>query len=172
MPLYWEEGGASWLEEAFEESVTKNILKENFNFPIWLCKKSEADRKNILLCVDGKEPSFRMTDHVGFVLGEENQHEVTLFLAGENSGQAEDIFRKAKGNLLKNSLPEAQVKTKIVSDKNVANAIISEVKKRNYAAVAVGRRKSGQNTTKKLFLDSVSTRLYKDIEGASLWISY
>ena len=128
-----------------------------------MCKKPETDRS---------ETAFRMADHVGFVLGEQNQHEVTLFFAGENNGQAENILEKANASLLKNGQPEAQVKTKIVSDKNVANAIITEVKKRNYAAVAVGRRKSGPNTAKKLFLDSVSTRLYKNLQGASLWLSY
>ena len=72
--------GLSLLEAAFDESVTKDLLVEKVNFPIWLCRMPNLERKNVLVCVDGSEHSRRMADHVGFILGEEKSQEVTLLV--------------------------------------------------------------------------------------------
>lgn len=62
--------GLSLLEAAFDESITKKLLKEKINFPIWICRMPDLERKNVLVCVDGSEPFSRMADHVGFILGD------------------------------------------------------------------------------------------------------
>jgi len=164
--------GVTWLEEAFDESVTKGFLKKKFDFPVWLCKNPETSRKNVLLCVDGSEASNRIADHVGFILQDEIQQDVTIFIAGKNPGQAENIISSVRSDLLKNGLPEARLTIMTVPEKNASKAILGEYKKNKYSAVAVGRRNIEQKGLKKMFLGSVSTRLYNELEGASLWICY
>lgn len=164
--------GVTWLEEAFDESVTKGFLKEKFYFPVWLCKKPETNRKNVLLCVDGSDASNRIADHVGFILQDENQQDVTIFIAGKNPGQAENIVSSVRANLVKNGLSEARLTIMSVPEKNASKAIIEELKKNEYSAVAVGRKNIEQKGLKKMFLGSVSTQLYNELEGASLWICY
>lgn len=164
--------GVSWLEEAFDESVTKGLLKETFHFPVWLCNKPEPHGKNVLVCVDGSEAAYRMTDHVGFMLEKESRQAVTLFVAGEDLKASEKIIAEALVQLAKNGFPEQRIKTLIIPEKNAAAAILLEVKGKQYAAVAVGRRSSAQKTLKGLFFGSVSTRLFNEMEGAGLWICY
>ncbi|MCJ7687192.1 MAG: universal stress protein, partial [Desulfobacteraceae bacterium] len=71
--------GLSWLEEALDDSVSKGLLEKRCNFPVWICRRPDLETKNVLLCLDGSETSYRMADHVGFILGEEKSQEVTLF---------------------------------------------------------------------------------------------
>ena len=164
--------GVSWLEEAFDESVTKGLLKEKFHFPVWLCKNPDPDRKNILICIDGSEAAYRMADHVGFILETENRHQIVLFSADENQKKAEDIITTARGHLNKNGFNEKMVRSLIVSEKNAAKAIMAEAKKGKYAAVTVGRRHAEPGALKSLFFGSVSTKLFNEMEGASLWVCY
>ena len=164
--------GVSWLEEAFDESVTKGLLKEKFHFPVWLCKNPDPDRKDILICVDGSDAAYRMVDHVGFVLEKETQHQIVLFSANEDQKKAADIIATARGHLVKNGFDETRVKPSIISDKNVAKAIISKAEKGKFAAVTVGRRHAEPGVLKSLFFGSVSTRLFNEMESASLWVCY
>ena len=164
--------GVSWLEEAFDESVTKGLLKEKFHFPVWLCKNPAPDRQNILICVDGSDAAYRMADHVGFILEKEPRHQIVLFAADEDRKKAEDIIATARGHLVKNGFDEKLVKTVIVSEANAAKAIIAESNKGKFAAVTVGRRHAAPGALKNLFFGSVSTRLFNEMEGASLWVCY
>jgi len=168
--------GLSWLLETFEESVTKKILEEKSNFPIWICRKPDTEKKGILVCVDGSEASMRIVDHVGFMLaGEKDQH-VTL-LSVKNPGKdlkdrMETSVKIARDLLIDNGFPAEQIKSKIVEDSNVVRPILKEVKDGGFSAVAVGRTGSGQGLLGKLFMGSVSSRLFRELENVSLWICY
>ena len=166
--------GLSWIGEAIDGSVSKDILAKKFNFPFWLCRQPALEQKNVLACVDGSDASYSMVDHVGFILGQEKNHEITLLVVKKNVSisreRIENIFAKSKEHLLNNAFPEKMVKTKTIENANVAKAIISEAHKRQYAAVAIGRTGEGQGLLKKLFLGSVSNTLFGEMEEASLWI--
>jgi nucleotide-binding universal stress UspA family protein len=164
--------GVGWIEEAFEESVTKSLMKETFRFPIWLCKRPEAGRKGVLLCTDGSEASYRMADHVGFVLSGQTVQNITLMTVHPDKTEALGMLNEAKAHVLKNQIPEAMIKTFISKGKNPAKAILKEAKNGKYAVVAVGRREREPKVFKNLFLGSVSSFLFEDLEGASLWICH
>ena len=164
--------GTGWLEETFEESVTKNLLKESFRFPVWLCKLSDTKKNGVLVCVDGSEAALRMADHVGYILNKENSQPVTLFAVDSNGSDTEAILAQAREHLLQNNFPKELVKTVSVKNKNIGKAILKQAKKGNYAAIAVGRREREPKFIKSLFFGSVSTHLFENLEGTSLWICH
>ena len=168
--------GLSWLEEAFDESVSKGILDEKVNFPIWVCRKPDLQRKDVLVCVDGSDAAYRAVDHVGFILAKEISHRITLFTVkkkGETSNEdVESILAKSREHLMNNEIPEEMIKTKVVEGGNIAKAITKEVNEGQYAAVAVGRTGTGQGFFEKIFMGSVSDTLFKELEKTALWISH
>jgi nucleotide-binding universal stress UspA family protein len=168
--------GLSRLEEAFDESVSKEVLEEKSNFPIWICRKPDLERKGVLVCIDGSDASERILDHVGFILAGEEEQEVTL-LSVNNSRkrskkETEAILLTAGDSLVKNGLPSEMIKTLVIEDTNVARAILTEAENGLYSAVASGRTGAGQGLLGKIFMGSVSTRLFRELEGAALWLCY
>lgn len=87
--------GLSVLKEAFEQSFSTDLFNESFTFPVWLCQSSHSHGKNILLYLDGSETSFRMADHVGFVVGLEKQHRVDILISQETT-DADTTLKKAE----------------------------------------------------------------------------
>jgi len=166
--------GLSLLEAAFDESVTKDLLEEKVNFPIWLCRMPDLERKNVLVSVDGSEHSHRMADHVGFILGEEKSQEVTLLVVKRPGGKLkespEDILAKSKEILLSNGFPSEMAKTKVIEARNVSDTILKEAEQGKFAAVALGRTGVGQGLLKSIFMGSVSDTLFRELKGAVLWV--
>ncbi len=168
--------GLSWLLETFEESVTKKLLGEKSSFPIWICRKPDLERKGVLVCVDDSDASMRMVDHVGFMLAREKEQHVTL-LSVKNSRKdlthrMEAAIEIARDVLIESGLSSDRIKNNIVEDSNIARAILKEAEDGQYSAVAVGRTGAGQGLMGKIFMGSVSTKLFRELENASLWISY
>jgi nucleotide-binding universal stress UspA family protein len=165
--------GLSWLEEAFDDSVSKGLLEKRCNFPIWICRRPDLGRKNVLLCLDGSEASYRMLDHVGFILAEEKEQEVTLFTvkkpAVKVKESADSILSKSKELLLSNGFPAEMAKTKVVESGNVAKAILKDSEQGRFAAVAVGRTGRGRSLLESLFMGSVTDTLFRELGKAALW---
>ncbi len=168
--------GLSWLEEAFDESVTADLLENKVQFPIWICRRPDTERRNVLVCIDGSEASYRMADHVGFMVGPGTEHRVILFTVekpGEASEQgAEEILSKGREELVRNGVEKERIEIKAVDGGNVARAILKEAEKGRFAVVGVGRRGAGQGLLKKWFMGSVSSALFKEIQGTALWICH
>ena len=166
--------GLSLFEAAFDESVTQKLLREKVNFPLWLCRMPNPTHKNVLLCVDGSEPSSRMADHVGFVLGEDKSQEVTLLVVKRPGGKLkespENILSRIKEVLLNHGFPSEMAKSKLIEARNVSDTILKEAEQGKYAAVALGRTGLGQGLLKSLFMGSVSNTLFRELKGAALWI--
>jgi nucleotide-binding universal stress UspA family protein len=168
--------GLSWLEEAFEDSVSKGLLEQIFLFPLWLCKRPDMDRRNVLVCVDGSEAAFRMADHVGFILGSDQMHDITILMVhGKKNGTTlttDKVLSKTKQHLFDNGVPSEMIHTKIIVSNNVAESILNVAEEGQFAAVALGRRKAQQGFLRKLFTGSVSSRIFRELQRTSLWISY
>lgn len=168
--------GLSWLEHAFDESVSRSLLEKKVNFPIWLCRKPDVERKNVLLCVDGSAPALRMADHVSFILSQERKHAVTVFMIKKKGAplkKSEDtIISSTKETLTRNGYPEDMISTRLVEASDVTKAILREADQGRFAVVAVGRTGTGQGRLKKLFMGSVSDTLFHELEGAALWICH
>jgi nucleotide-binding universal stress UspA family protein len=168
--------GLSWLEEAFEDSVSKGLLDRKCNFPLWMCRKSDKGRKNVLVCLDGSEEAFRIADHVGFILEKERGQKVTILtIAGKEEGnrqEVEDILSKGEGYLTKNGFPPELVGTRTIISGDTAGSILKFAEEGKYASVALGRRSIKQGFLKKIFTGSVSSKLFRELEGPSLWICH
>lgn len=168
--------GLSWLLETFEESITKKILEEKSNFPIWICRKPDPEKKGVLVCVDGSEASMRIVDHVAFMLAKEKEQPVTLLSVydykKEMENNGESHIRNAKSILSNHGFSSEQIKSRIADNSNVAKAILQEAKIGGFSAVAVGRTGEGQGLLGKIFMGSVSSRLFRELEDASLWICH
>ena len=167
--------GLSWLEHAFDESVTKGLFEQTWDFPLWLCRKPDPERKNVLSCVDGSEASQRMLDHVAFILRQAQNQDVTLLaVAGKgNVGDeaVEDILTKSKALLIAGGVSTNRIQKKVISETSPGKAILKEASTERFAAVAVGRTGTGIGLLKKIFLGTVSRTLFNELKGAALWLS-
>ena len=166
--------GLSWLEATFDESTSKDLLEKELTFPLWLCRRPDLGRKNILLCMDGSEAAYRMADHVGYMLAKDKDHEITL-LQIERPGKAskgsrEEILAKGKEKLTESGYPAEMIKPKIAKRSNVAKAILQEMEEGRYAAIAGGRTGAGQGLLKRVFVGSVSDALLHELDHGALWL--
>ncbi len=166
--------GLTRLEQTFDESVTSDLFEKDWGFPLWICRKPDSERKHVLACVDGSDASHRMLDHVGFILGQAQNQNVTL-LAVSRKGNVgdkavEDILVKSKEMLVADGISAERVSYKVIPEANAGKAIIKEAGSEHFAAVAVGRTGKVMGFLKKVFVGSVSRTLFQELEGASLWL--
>jgi nucleotide-binding universal stress UspA family protein len=166
--------GLSWFEEAFDESVSKEIMDRKYDFPLWLCRMPDFERKNVLVCVDGSEPAFRIADHVGFVLQEEKRHRVTLLRIKRDPAapQTTDIFDRAVKQMITNGLSENLIDTKEIEASDPAEAILEQAESGKYAAVAAGWTGRGKGVLERMFSGSNSYTLFRELKGAALLTCY
>jgi len=163
--------GLSWLEQAFDESVTGELLKTKVGFPIWVCRKPESGRRNVLVCIDGSEAAFRAVDHAGFMLSDQVDQEITLMtVATRRGGDGDALWSACTSRLQANGFPEDRIRFQVAESGNVARTILREAERGRFGALAVGR--TGEGKARGLFMGSVSTTLFKELEKASLWICY
>lgn len=166
--------GLSRLEEAFDESVSRGILEKEYDFPIWICRMPDIERRNVLICLDGSDPSFRITDHTGFILRNEKKHRATLLRIKKDSSGPDtgEIFEKAASLLVKNGFPENMIDTRELQASDPAKAILKEAEKDKFAAVAAGWTGTGKGGLKRLFSGSNCYKLFRELKHAALWTSY
>jgi nucleotide-binding universal stress UspA family protein len=168
--------GLSWLEEAFDESTSRGILQQRMTFPLWLSRNPDPERQNVLLCIDGSEPSYRMADHVGFILAPERSQKVTLLFVKKSGSSlkesSEAVLSKGKEHLLTNGFQEDLVSIKTLEAGNVVKTVLREAKEGRFAVVAMGRSGTGTGLLQKIFMGSVSDALFRELKKAALWISY
>jgi hypothetical protein len=74
--------GYSIFEKALYPRISQEVMGLNIDFPFWVCRRPQKGLKNVLLCVDGSDNSLRAARHVGFMVGREEQHKITLFFCG------------------------------------------------------------------------------------------
>jgi nucleotide-binding universal stress UspA family protein len=168
--------GLSWLEEAFEESVTKGMLEKRVTFPVWACRRPEPDLRHVLLCVDGSEAAYRMAEHVGFMLGSDADQEVvvaTVCKSGRHpSDEADKVLAKAIGFMRKAGYPPEKARTKVLKAASPAKAILGEADKGKYAVVAMGRTGKGHGLMDRLFMGSVSMTVFREMDKGAVWICH
>lgn len=166
--------GLAGFEALADQSVTRDILERGFVAPLWVCRRYDKSRSGVLLCLDGSGASLRMADHVGFMLQNEVEQRITMFIVtgrGMLGGQKpETIFTQALEILAENGVDPEQVDVAIAKGGSPAKAIMERAKKGGYAAVATGRTGRGRGLLRRVFMGSVSQGLLKELEGAALWM--
>jgi nucleotide-binding universal stress UspA family protein len=163
--------GLSMLEEAVDESTTMEALRIETSFPLHICRQPDYERTGLLLCVDGSKPAMRMADHAGFMLADEDRHDITLFSVDNgDTSKAEEYVTAARQALVDNNVPPGRVHQKIVRAKDPFHAIMQEVQSGQYAVVATGSTGVGRGLRARLFMGSVSLKLMRNLTGAVLWV--
>ncbi|MDY7000563.1 MAG: universal stress protein [Thermodesulfobacteriota bacterium] len=168
--------GLCWLEDCLEKSVSNELFQEEeVSFPLWVCRKPDFNRKNVLVCVNGSEASCRVAAHAGGMLAAEEGHNVTLLhVARPGRGtpeSVESILSMCEVVLREGGFPAERIETRVVEANDPAKAILSEAVRGRFAVVAVGRKGAGRGTMiKGPFMGSVSYALFKLLDGATLWV--
>jgi nucleotide-binding universal stress UspA family protein len=160
--------GISRLEELINDSVSIQVLEASRKAPIWVCRHTEPDRRNVLVCVDGSEESLRMVDHAGFFLADEDAHSLTMFQVNQGEAEPESVFRQARERLQEHAIPKSRITEKTVEASNAAAAIEAEAKAGAYSAVAVGYAGKGRRGL--ISIGSTATKLVYSMTGSALWI--
>ncbi len=167
--------GISRLEESITGSVTNTLFEKEWDFPLWICRNPDTARKNVLACVDGSEASHRMLSHVGFILRQSDHQHVTL-LTIPKEGTAEEesadaVLEEGKSVLVDAGILSDRIRFRIVTETDVAKAIIKEASAGHYAVVATGRTGKPMGFVERVFVGSVSRALLQELAGACLWMA-
>ena len=166
--------GYMLFESVLSTSTTKEILDRNIDFPIWVCRHTEENRRNVLLCIDGSSASLRMVDHVGFMLKDESEHSITLFHVDTGEGESKEVvLEEARKRLLDNWVSDGRIESVVVTSPvtGVAKTILDIVESKAYAAVGVGRVGIQKGLLKEWLVGSRTMKLVEGMQKAALWVS-
>ena len=161
-----------WFFERPADETAKAIIQDSsLNTPLWICPEPESGRKNVLVCVDGSEESFRAVDHVGYILSLQDQQNITLFMVDNGSGLNSDtIFQKSIKILGDHAIANERIRTETTWGLNIAGTITSYAEKNNFAAIAAGLHGVNEGFMKRMSLAGGTTSsLIERAEKVALW---
>lgn len=178
--------GTSFLEEITDDSVSHRLLWETTGFPFWVCRHTEKElARRVLVCLDGTAPSFRVLDHVAYMLGgrcpgADNPDlagwpAMTLLCVNESgtmTEREEKIFNISKELLKENKVSEYCWEKQVVQGTDITRTIMQTAQEGNYAVVAVGRGEHRKSLFARIFPGSVSSKLLREMTDRALWISH
>ncbi len=171
--------GFAGLSAFLDRGVGVEVMRESFDFPLWVCRLPDYARSGVLACVDGSNAALRAVDHVGAMLAGEKRHHVTLCHVARPGKAAPAgpgaVFARAREVLAAQGVPEGRVDTREVVAENVAQAVLAEAQAGRYAVVAAGRTGDGRGRApfggfSRAFFGSVSDALFRQLAGAVLWV--
>jgi len=169
--------GFAGLSAFLDRGVGVEIMRESFDFPLWVCRFPDYKRSGVLVCVDGSSAALRAVDHVGTMLEGEDRHAVTLFyVSGQaQKGAAQAVFARAREVLAARGVSPERITTRLVASDHVARAALAEAESGRYAVVAAGRTGQGRGSTplgglSRAFFGSTSDVLFHELAGAVLWV--
>jgi len=161
-----------WMFAKPTDELPQAMIKDtNLLTPLWVCCDHDPTRKNILVCVDGSENSFRAVDHAGYVLSHTKNRKITLFhvSTGDHINESE-LFNKAEAILLENGIETDRFNSKSSRGFSVAKTIIGEGNRGQYSAIVLGLQ--GKKNTRfgsfGLMGGTTSTLIHR-AEKFSLW---
>ncbi|GAB1409775.1 universal stress protein [Desulfovibrionales bacterium] len=165
--------GLSWFEELVAESVSKQIFTTPIETPLWICRNQAEFSARVLLCTDGSPASLRCADHVGFMLKDEPDHQITIAHVQTQPGSdmSAQAFAEARRVLGENGIAADRISEHIAHGKTISESIVRLAKEGMYGLVATGRTGRGESKSKHM-LGSVSMHLLRHLDSASLWISH
>ncbi len=164
-----------WMQRLYTTSVSRGILWENGEFPVWVCNQPESGRRHVLLCADGSEAASHMADHVGFMMDHEPDLLVTVLHLRTDSPRSDvraaEALEQARNCILHNGISESRISTLVTDAADKVETIVRLAHDGNYAVVAVGRRPDlPESLARRLFAGSVSLGLHENVARFSLWV--
>lgn len=165
--------GLSWLEELLDKSVTKEILSTALETPLWICRPQEKPEPSVLLCTDGSPASLRTADHVGFMLKDEPDHNITIAYVDNRCDpeKGQQALEKTRAVLQDNAINPTCIKELVVEGKNIGEVIITLARGGGYGVIATGRTGRGQAKARQRW-GSVSMHLLRHLDFATLWVTH
>ena len=160
-----------WVFDRPADETFQSMIRENSCVsPFWICPDVEPGRKNVLLCIDGSENGYRAVDHVGFILSNQEQHNITLLFVEKTVGiESVEFFERAVSILLEHKIKATRIQRTVVWGLSVPNTIISEAKKGKYAVVAIGLGGKQQDGVNTRVAGPTAVKLISKLEKTSLW---
>ena len=160
-----------WLFENQADETEQAVIKRLCSIPVWICPEIEPIRKNMLLCLDGSDSSFRAADHVGYILASEPSQAITLFhVASSDGDNSLPIFKHAESILLYHGVNGDRINWLVGKGHNIARVIGEEVNKGRYAAAALGLHGMQEHSMRaKGLTGRTITKLIRKIERAAIW---
>lgn len=161
-----------WVAMLYTESVSRGLLWNSVDVPVWVCNQPEPGRRNILLCSDGSDSALSMADHVGFMMAEEPEHTVTILHLRTQDGCAPCTVDATRERILENGVAASRISSLVTDGQDKVETIMRLAHEGRYAVVAVGRRPDlPERLLPRLFHRSVSLGLHEQVSGFSLWVS-
>jgi len=162
-----------WMFERAADETAQSIIRDTgCTTPLWICPEPLPGIKNVLLCLDGSENSYRAADHVGYILADQPQQQITLFHVQnvKDYNDPAEIFVRAEEILKGYGIGSDRLRRESSWGMTVAGAIESEVERGGYAAVAVGLHGERQGQAKSTRISGgITAKLISKVEKASLW---
>lgn len=161
-----------WMFDRPADETAQAIIRNSaLSTPLWICPEIESGRKNVLICVDGSENSFRAVDHVGYILSHQDQHSITLLHIGNGAGiDSDDLFHRSKKILQNHDIADNRISTETTWGLNVAGTIMNYSEKNGFAAAAIGLHGHEKGLLKSVNLAGGTTSsLIKRAAKVSLW---
>lgn len=162
-----------WMFERPADETARAIISEGGgSTPLWICPEIQANRKDVLVCLDGSENAYRAVDHVGYMLEGQEQHKIVLFhVATGVTGEDEALFHRAETILQSHAVAGDRISRRMNRGLSVAGTIQGEIDKGGYAAAAIGLHGATQGSAKRSLslAGSITTKLIAKAEKASLW---
>ena len=188
--------GLSGLQEKLVGSVSASLINSTVDTPVWLVDE-EGPSSDIMVAVDGSEPSFKAVDHLAFIMSGNTELKITLFhlaprlqdfIPGDI--EDEDIDSEALEEFIqkgdKQRIDQFYVRVKKRFDEaGIRNNQINFVAKKGAPRVGkIGKAvldeyhkgKFGtlvvgrRGINKKLFTGTVSTYLVNQFTAGALWV--
>lgn len=165
--------GYSLFEQTLSNSISREMIDQDISFPVWVCRRAEEGRKNVLLCVDDTEPSIRVADHVGFMLEYETEHSVTVLHVDDGSTRNTDaLLERVSQTLTGNGMASERFTHQVVRTSNVPRTIMELAESGGFAVVAMGRGgKEPKGFLQKWTMGSKSLKIVQDMEKGAIWLS-
>ena len=154
------------------DEIAQSIIRDSkLETPLWVCPKTESDKRNVLVAVDGSESSLRAVDHAGYILSDQDQHNIILVHVRTGTGtSSHDIFQRAEAILRDHGIPGQRIETFSTWGLSVAGAIENIVRQHRQAAVAIGLHGSKGGWLKNFNLAGKTTAsLIGKLENVSIW---
>jgi hypothetical protein len=160
-----------WMFENQAHETAQAIIRRLCYIPVWICPEVEPKRKNILLCLDGSDNSFRAADHVGYILATETRQAITLFhVESSDGGKVLQIFSHAESILRGHGVSGDRINRLVGRGRNIAGVIRAEVDKGSYAAAALGLHGTQEHTiSNRSLTGSTISKLIRKMERAAIW---
>ncbi len=168
--------GRGWLERALEGEVDigEELMRGSCRVPLWICATPRPGAGNVLLCLDGSEMAYAMARHVGAMLRAEVWHTVTLLRVKRDTPASpyspEEILEQGREILRQAGIADQRIEAKIVVHNDVVQAIMHKAEVGNYAVVATGRQGAGAGMIRRVFMGSVTEKLFRTMQQGSLWV--